>query len=230
MTETMQEIETTEAMASETPEPDDGDVTEPEPEDEPAPEDDPDEPEAQRQQIPSTGAAADSFFKELESAGKAYGKRVAKAMEEETFGFAPCPLCNDPFPGVRIPRLPSEEAILVIREVIGLPALENFAPSATERVCDDCRGLGKVRTGSSVQGRESATCDACAGYGYVSSRPRQNTGTPAAEPEPAANGAAVVHDDGIRRDMFGTPEGDPDFEKLPNARVRPVDYWASHRA
>lgn len=229
MGEVLEEQETTAAMAAEAEEPETGDVTEPEPEDDTEPEPEPDEPEARRQQIPSADAAADAFFKELESAGKAYGKRVAKAMEDETFGFAPCPLCNDPFPGVRIPRMPPEENVAVIRQEIGLPALENYAPSATERACDDCRGLGMVRTGSSVQGRETAKCDACAGLGYVTTRPRQNSGAPATSEAEPTNGAQVIHDDGVRRDMFGTPEGDPDFEKLPAARIRPVDYWQSHR-
>ena len=216
-------------MAAEEPEPETGDVIEPEPDEEPEPEPEPDEPEARRQQIPSSSDAADAFFKEMESAGRAYGKRVAKAMEDEDFGFAPCPLCNDPFPGVRIPRMPGEENVAVIRQVIGLPALENFAPSATERQCDDCRGLGKVRTGSSVQGRESIQCDACSGKGYVASRPRQNTSDELPASVEGTNGALSVEDDGVQRDMFGTPISDPDYGKMPNMRVRPVDYWATHR-
>jgi hypothetical protein len=37
-------------------------------------------------------------------------------------------------------------------------------------------------------------------------------------------------DDGVERDMFGTPATDPDYGKMPNMRDRPVDYWATNRS
>jgi hypothetical protein len=168
-------------------------------------------------------------LRQLENEAERHAKRIQEIIGADAEGLIMCELCPPNFGGWRFDNAPSEEVTQRVRVAIGLPDVSNFASSATERVCDDCRGLGKVRTGSLVPNRETVTCDACAGKGYVASRPRQNTETPEAPPAEPANGTAVFHDDGIRRDMFGTPEGDPDYEKMPSARARPIEYWQQHR-
>jgi len=116
-----------------------------------------------------------------------------------------------------------------VRAVIGLPDLTNYATSHWEATCDNCRGLGKVRTGSTVSRHEVLDCGACFGKGYVVTRPRDKSQQPDTPPAAPLNGEPPVYDDGVKRDMFGTPEGDPDYEKLPGARQRPTDYWQTNR-
>lgn len=165
----------------------------------------------------------------LDRESERHWNRIKEIMGDDADGLVPCELCFVKTPGFRWDAAPNEETSARVRIAIGLPDVSNFAPSATERSCDDCRGLGKVRTGSTVPGRETITCDACGGKGYVNSRPRLNTPDAAAEAPPAENGSAPFVDDGVRRDMFGTPEFDEDFEKMPSARKRPTDYWATNR-
>jgi hypothetical protein len=172
----------------------------------------------------------EASLRKLDNEAERHAKRIREIMGEDADALVQCELCPPNFGGWRFDGSPTEEVTKRVRVAIGLPDVSNFAMSATEKPCDDCRGLGKVRTGSLVPGRETVTCDACAGKGYVGSRPRLNTDTPEAPPPPPENGAPPAYDDGIRRDMFGTPEGDPDFEKLPGARVRPIEYWQQNRA
>lgn len=165
----------------------------------------------------------------LDAENERHWKRIQEIMGDDANGLVPCELCFIKTPGYRWDAAPNDETTARVRIAIGMPDLTNFAPSATERQCDDCRGLGKVRTGSSVSKYETATCDACAGKGYTASRPRLNATEPDEGPPVESNGSAPTYDDEVRRDMFGTPETDPDFEKMPNARARPVDYWQTHR-
>lgn len=166
----------------------------------------------------------------LERENERHYKRIVDIMGDDADALVACELCFPMTPGFRWDAAPPEEQAARVRVALGLPDLTNYPPSSTERTCDDCRGLGKVRTGSSVAGHEAGTCDACGGKGYVPTRPRLNTETPDDTPELGEAVAASVADDGIRRDMFGTPEGDPDYEKMPNARIRPIEYWATNRA
>lgn len=168
--------------------------------------------------------------KKLENEARRHGNRVEEIMGPDFEALAPCELCWPLAPGFRWDRAPDETTTNNVRIVIGLPDVSNFAPSATERQCDDCRGLGKVRTGSTVPGQETASCDACKGKGYVGTRPRQNGGEAVADTPAAENGATPAVDDGIERDMFGTPATDPDYGKMPNMRARPTDYWQTHGA
>lgn len=166
----------------------------------------------------------------LDRENERHWKRIQEVMEEDALDLVPCELCFVKTPGYRWNAAPSEETAARVRVAIGLPDVSNFAPSATEHTCDDCRGLGKVRTGSTVPGRETIQCDACSGKGYVETRPRLNASVPPPESAAADEGAAVFHDDGIKRDLFGTPEGDVDYQKATPYRVRPVDYWQTNRA
>ena len=80
-----------------------------------------------------------------------------------------------------------------------------------------------------VAGRETLRCDGCQGKCYTVTRSRMAELPD--EPEHSANGHAdvVVPIDGVKRDAYGTPEGDPDYGLLPNLRQRPVDYWLSQK-
>src|SRR4029077_18590181 len=111
----------------------------------------------------------------------------------------------------------------------GQPDLSNFRPSANEAVCNDCGGLGKVRKGSPDPRYEAKKCCPAAGKGYLNTRPRQHEEAEPPASDAAGNGQQIWHDDGTKRDMFGTPETDPDYGLMPNMRARPTDYWQAHR-
>lgn len=155
--------------------------------------------------------------------------RIQEIMGPDAAQLVPCELCFELTPGFRWDAAPNEAKAAAVRIAIGLPDVSNYAPSATERMCDDCRGLGKARTGSMVPGQETARCDACGGTGFVATRPRLNAAEDALAAPDAESNVVPFPDDGVERDMFGTPATDPDYGKMPNMRARPVDYWATNR-
>lgn len=165
----------------------------------------------------------------LDREAERHWNRIVEIMGPDSEGLVPCELCFVKTPGFRWDAAPNEETAARVRVAIGLPDVSNYAPSATERTCDDCRGLGKVRTGSSVPGQETGKCDACDGKGYVATRPRLNSTPDGPTPGLSDDNVVAFPDDGVERDMFGTPATDPDFGKMPNMRARPVDYWATNR-
>lgn len=117
---------------------------------EPAPEPEPAQPE--------TGLSAEQA-QELERATIAYNKRVGKVFGGE---LPPeCPACNglgfDLTYGAGAPQFQEHE------HFIG---------------CDECAGLGKVKTGSQVMGHDLADCPKCQGRGYLEKLP-----TPQAVPD-----------------------------------------------
>jgi hypothetical protein len=198
----------------------------------------PDEPEAQAEGqtepvLAEPGAeeqvlSEKQVEKALESLGKEatrHANRVSEIMGEDALALVPCELCAVNIPGFRFSIQPNEEVQRAVRAAIGLPTLETLKPDLYSRKCDTCDGAGKVLSGSLVQGRETLACVDCGGNGWKPVGQERQSGAPVAtlDGEPAP--LAAVPDDGIRRDMFGTPEGDPDFEKMPNARQRPISYW-----
>lgn len=168
--------------------------------------------------------------KSLEKEAIRHGNRVEEIIGPDFTNLVACELCWNLAPGFRWDTAPTEDVSARVRIAIGLPDVSNYAPSSTEHTCDDCRGLGKVRTGSSVPNQETAKCDACAGKGYVGTRARVNTETGESFEDVTGDALAPTVDDGIERDMFGTPATDPDFGKMPNMRARPVDYWQTNRS
>lgn len=193
------------------------------------------DPEAERQAVPQPASSVgdpDAFekaLKKLDAEKNRHTSRISEIMGDDALGLVPCELCWVAAPGFRWDRAPDEQTAAAVRVAIGMPDVSNFRASHTEAVCDNCGGLGKVRTGSSVPQFETAICDACAGKGYVGTRPRVNADQATAAAPLAENGAPPVYDDGIKRDMFGTPETDPDYNLMPGARARPTDYWQTHR-
>lgn len=201
--------------------------------DEPNEEDEPELTERGDEQVRQDRATDD---REIEKAMQSLAKeaerhknRIREIMGEDADGLTPCELCLQITPGFRWDRSPDEPTIAAVRVAIGMPDLTNYRASATEHTCDDCGGLGKVRTGSTVAKFETADCDACGGKGFVPTRPRENT-SPLDTPQAATtNEGPPVYDDGVKRDMFGTPETDPDYNLMPGARARPTDYWQTNR-
>jgi hypothetical protein len=106
---------------------------------EPAPEPEPAQPD--------TGLNAEQT-QELERATIAYNKRVAKAFGGE---LPPeCPACM----GLGF-------------DLTGGSGLPEFQEHEHYIGCDECDGLGKVKTGSKVMGHDLADCPKCQGRGYL---------------------------------------------------------------
>lgn len=185
--------------------------------------------EAEDNGQPDSATASNKALKQLDAEAIRHNKRVQEIMGDDSAFLVQCELCPPNLAGWRFDSAPSEDVTARVRVVIGLPDLENYRPSATEHRCDDCGGLGRVRSGSLIPAHEALLCDACHGKGYVASRPRL---APVPD-EPAAalvpNGDSSDWGDGIKRDMFGTPETDPDYGMMPNMRQRPTDYWQQNR-
>lgn len=168
---------------------------------------------------------AERLFKEAVR----HGNRVAEIMGSDFDGLVRCELCWDHAPGFRWNVAPQEPQLSAVRVAIGLRAMDNFHPSATEAVCSNCGGLGEVKTGSLVPKYETLPCDPCEGKGFIVTRPRQHE---APDPAPGAvgtGGAFEAPEDGVQRDMFGTPITDPDYGKMPALRERPIEYWQDHK-
>jgi hypothetical protein len=109
------------------------------------------EPEQPEQPAAPAGMSADQAD-ELDKAYKAYAKRVAKALHGE---LPPdCRACG----GLGF-------------DLTGGQGEPEFQAHEKFRGCDDCKGLGKVATGSKVMGHDLADCPDCLGRGYLERLP-----------------------------------------------------------
>jgi hypothetical protein len=158
-----------------------------------------------------------------------HANRLRQILGSDADGLVVCALCSPRLAGWRYDVAPSAEQDAAVRILLGLPDLSNLRPSPTEAVCDTCGGLGRVRTFALVPGEESKKCDPCNGKGWVTTRPRSNPDESAPPAEPGAPPVLEPVADGVERDMFGTPKGDPDYGLLPGLRARPTEYWQTHR-
>src|SRR5690242_14271054 len=118
---------------------------------------------------PSTESQLDAITASLSKAARSYGNAVAKAFGPDWQGCMPCPLCADDFPGILTPAPRSEDTILAVRPIIGLPDLSNYRQDAHARACDQCDGKGMTLTGSTVPKYATIQCSACKGRGFRSS-------------------------------------------------------------
>src|SRR5438477_1493440 len=208
MSEQMQEPETP------TPEPTEEPVSLPEPE-EPNPDAEPAEPiegadedagepsepaggdedegAAGEAAAPPSGSAQDEKaieirYGKLANENARHARRVSEIMEEDATSLIQCPVCMDGIAGWIYPPdvapLP-DVAVARIRQVIGLPAYSNFKAATFAQECPDCGGLGEVRTGSHLPGKEVTTCRRCGKAGWIDlgTQP-QNGHAPIAEVTP----------------------------------------------
>src|SRR5207247_1303529 len=89
---------------------------------------------------------------ELEKATTAYYKRIAKVFGGE---LPPeCPTCNG-----------------LAFDLTGGAGEPAFREHEQYKGCDECDGLGKVKTGSQVHGHDLADCPKCQGRGYLEKLP-----------------------------------------------------------
>jgi hypothetical protein len=198
-----------------------------EPDEEEAEETTPEEPQAGAEVVLSEKQMEKALAK-LDAEALRHRNRVSEIMGDDALSLIPCELCAPNIAGFRFNVAPSYETIAAVRQAIGLPSMETLKQDRYSRRCDNCDGAGRVKTDSRVQGQEHVPCYDCKGRGWIPIGPERQTPQPQ---EGADNGApigVVVADDGLKRDMFGTPESDPDYGLMPNMRQRPIDYWQTH--
>lgn len=143
--------------------------------------------------------------KRLDAEKQRHAKRLGEIMGGDAEDLIPCPVCMDGIDGYvfapDVQQLP-DDAILRLRQLIGLSGLEGLLPATFAERCPDCDGQGEVKTGSRVAGFETATCERCNKSGWVrKGQPLRNghVDLPApGEPEPIITGPTVYEDPEIQ--------------------------------
>jgi hypothetical protein len=182
----IREMADAEAQRAEAESPDDEEAAETE--DQPAPEPSTDEPTPEPPPEPSGGLTAVQAG-ELETATAQYLKRVAKA-----FGGQPPPAC------------PTCEGLGF--DLTGGAQGPEFHEHAQFERCDECDGLGGVKTGSRVPGNDVVPCPRCKGYGYLTEQPQ-----PAERPELVAPTVVALQTGAGGLDLSQLPKpGEPGYE------------------
>jgi hypothetical protein len=108
--------------------------------------------------------------KKLDAENSRHAKRVGEIMDEAAVDLIPCPVCMDGIAGwVYSPEAQqlSDEAVLRLRQLIGLSGLEGIKQASFATRCPDCDGHGEVTTGSRVHGYETTTCERCLKAGWI---------------------------------------------------------------
>jgi hypothetical protein len=165
---------------------------------------------AEKQQADQEQAASEAEIerqqKSLDRATKSYLDKLRATLGDDLSGFQPCPMCADGWPGIRLPVMPSQEAVATIKVAIGEDPDPPLVSDHYSRPCDGCEGHGRVGTGSHVTGHKSVLCLDCAGKGYISVGPEREAVQP-----PAPNGGPVVD---VPQPLAGDPPRTPEEDTL----------------
>jgi hypothetical protein len=203
------EIETENA-----PEPEPENAPEPEQGDEPNPDAEPSEPidgddeqddeaESGDEAEPESQAVQDEKAlakrdQKLDAENVRHAKRVSEIMEEGAVDLIPCPVCMDGIAGwVYSPDVQalSEDAVLRLRQLIGLSGLDGITQATFAARCPACDGNGEVRTGSRVPGYETTTCERCKKSGWIRTDAPPSNGHVEREDEAVVTGPTVFFPD-----------------------------------
>lgn len=108
--------------------------------------------------------------KKLDDLRKHVAKRMGDILGDDATIYTPCVICGETTPGWMLPPQlapPDPETVATLRVYIGMPNLDQFeqAPDATG--CPDCKAMGWVKTGSTVENFTVKQCSRCAGKGYI---------------------------------------------------------------
>lgn len=187
MSETEHETET-EPVAPAEPEPEEIEADEPddEPDDEPGdePEPEPVEDAPETATTPRDEKEAEVLRGKVDAEDARHAKRVSDLFGEDAPHLLQCPMCAHLTAGFLFPPnvmpIPDEQLSLV-RALLGMPDVSTFEESQTTETCADCKGLGRVKSGSNVPGYDVIDCQRCASKGWVNK----------SAPAPAATGNGV---------------------------------------
>jgi hypothetical protein len=136
--------------------------------------------------------------KKLDAENSRHAKRVGEIMDEAAVDLIPCPVCMDGIAGwVYSPEVQqlSDEAVLRLRQLIGLSGLEGIKQATFATRCPDCDGHGEVTTGSRVHGYETTTCERCLKAGWIRVGSAPTNGHVEIEPEQVVTGPTVYQAD-----------------------------------
>ena len=103
-------------------------------------------------------------------------KRLSEILEDDALDLIQCPVCMDLFHGWVYPpdKMPlTDEQRERMLQLLGMDEWEEIPEASWANVCPDCRGHGKVKTGSRVQNREVTGCLRCGESGWINTG-RQN--------------------------------------------------------
>lgn len=179
------------------------------------------EPEGEPEPEGLSAEEVDRIIGKIERSGETWTKRALELAEEAEQQIVRCPVCLASVPGfIFHPQVVplSESQTEGAKALLGLSSGPAYKQAPTAQPCPTCDGLGKVRTGSRVDGKDLTTCPECRGLGFVGElanlTPAQAAGE---EPVPLelAPSPDVYRAD---EDEWGTPRGHPDFGKMPHHR------------
>lgn len=196
---------------TETPESPDEPETDEEPDEEP---NEPEEP-VQAQREPLTERQIEQRMRSLDSEANRHVRRVEEILADDVTDFRRCPCCLPFAPGYLFDvPMPRDELDAIIGELAG-GANENYATAEDAALCDTCKGLGKVLTGSLVPEHRTKMCAACNGCGYRVLRP---TPAPAVTPPPVAAEPPIPETPIMPapdQDPWGRSKSDPNYGRMP---------------
>lgn len=176
--------------------------------------DEPDEPAARKDGIQSE-KQMEKAFKRLEAEQTRHKNRIAEIIGDDADELLPCPLCAPLMPGFRWPLEPEEPVKEAVLAVLGMGGEPDYERATDARICDGCKGLGNVLTGSLVPAHRTKLCPRCGGCGWVNvGGPTQFServpGETAPSPVPSVSAEPLPDED-----MWHRPRGHPDYGRMP---------------
>jgi ribosome-binding protein aMBF1 (putative translation factor) len=116
---------------------------------------------------------AEALGKKLDAERKRHGKRVMELLGDDLGGHIPCPTCMDGIDGFIIspefaPLAPEMRERML--QVLGMDDWEQLPTADWAVQCETCKGYGRIKTKSHVQGSEVTGCEDCSHYGWINLR------------------------------------------------------------
>lgn len=161
----------------------------------------------------------------VERSWKTYTAAIERNLGDETKDWLGCPMCAaNMIPGHvhrdQLGAFPDEVAANV-KYALGLAREQEYEQARNLDTCGDCRGLGKVKTGSQVGNYMTITCPRCKGHGYFPPPGAASSGNGTATVSVPAEVAISFDHTDPDRDAWGEPRVLPDgtlndnFGKMP---------------
>ena len=163
---------------------------------EPAEPQEPTEPEPEPQEATAEGdqpslrseAEIEKAAKQVEQLRKHVAGRIGSIFGDDANFLIACPLCAGTAPGWLWPPadapLPDDQ-VRAVFTTLGVIEPKEYQHFESYKRCDDCEGLGSVKTGSRVPGFDVVACPTCAQKGYIMGAPlplpMNGSGAPNAE-------------------------------------------------
>lgn len=142
-------------------------------------------------------AEIEKAAKQVDQLRKSVANRVGSIFGDDANFLVSCPLCAGTAPGWLWP--PSEaplpdEQVRAVFTTLGVIEPKEYQHFESYQRCEDCEGLGSVKTGSRVPGFDVVACPTCAQKGYIMAAPLPLpvNGSSAASAEITVTGPSVI--------------------------------------